>query len=241
MSLTLYMHPLSSYCLKVIIALYESGVAFAPRLVNLGDPAQRDALRKIWPLCKLPVLRDEAREQTVPESTLIIEYLARHHPGPVPLIPEDPELAFKVRLTDRFYDLYVNDTMSKVVTDRLRPSGGRDTIGVETARGQLRTGLQAVEEALAAQPWAAGEVFSMADCAAAPALFYSDRIMPLASEFPHVRAYLERLMQRPSCARAFAEALPYLYLFPADEAAAPAPRRPALDRPPGLAARGDLP
>jgi glutathione S-transferase len=221
MSLTLYMHPLSSFCQKVIIALYENNVPFTPRLVDLRDPMQRDALGKLWPLCKLPLLRDEARGQTVPESTMIIEYLTHHHRGPAPLIPEDPETAFKVRLTDRFYDLYVNGTMSKVVTDRLRPLGGRDEVGVAAARGQLRTALQVAEKTLAAQPWAAGEVFSMADCAAAPALFYSDRIMQLARDFPHVRAYLDRLLQRPSCARAFAEAAPYLHMFPADQTEGP--------------------
>jgi glutathione S-transferase len=154
---------------------------------------------------------------------MIIEYLARHHPGPVALIPEDPGTAFKVRLTERFYDLHVNGTMFKVVSDRLRPPGGRDAIGVETARTQLRSALQMAEEALAAQAWAAGEVFSMADCSAVPALFYADRIMPLASEFPHVRAYLDRLGQRPSCARVFAEAVPYLHLFPEEQAEAQAP------------------
>jgi glutathione S-transferase len=218
MSLTLYMHPVSSFCQRVLIALYENNVPFTPRLVDLRDPLERDALSKLWPLCKLPVLRDEARGLTVPESTVIIEYLVRHYPGPVLLIPDDPEIALKVRLIERFYDLHVTEPMFKVVSDRLRPPGARDAIGVETARKQLRAALQVAEEALATQPWAAGDVFSMADCTAAPALFATDRFTQLARGFPHVRAYLERLLQRPSCARVFAEAMPYLHLLPADPA-----------------------
>lgn len=218
MSLTLYLHPLSSYCQKVLIALYERGVAFTPQVVALQDPEQREALRKIWQLCLFPVLRDEARAQAVPESTVIIEHLELHHPGSVRLIPQDPEAALQVRLADRFYDLHVNDQMGRVVGDRLRPPGGHDPIGVDSARRRLQTALEIADAQLATRTWAAGETFSMADCSAAPALFYADKILPLAKAFPHVRAYLERLMQRPSCARTFAEAAPYMHMFPAEPA-----------------------
>jgi glutathione S-transferase len=218
MSLILYMHPLSSFCQKVLIALYENGVPFIPRIVDLGDPAQRAELTRLWPLCKFPVIRDEARGLTIPETTVIIEYLGHHYRGPVQLIPPDPEAALKVRQVDRFYDLYVNETVGRIVSDRLRAAGDRDATGVATARRQLLTALAMAENALATHPWAAGDAFSMADCAAAPTLFYADRITPLAGDYPHVRAYLDRLMQRPSYARVLTEATPYLHLFPVDAA-----------------------
>ena len=212
--LTLYMHPLSSYCHKVLIALYENAIPFTPHIVNLGDPVARDEFRKVWPIGKFPVLRDEARGRTVPESTVIIEYLGQHYPGPVKLIPADPELAAQVRSIDRFYDLHVHEPMGKVVTDNLRPADRHDPFGVDQAREHMRTALRMTEGEMALKRWAAGEQFSMADCAAAPALFYTNRIMPLAHEFPHVSAYLERLTKRPSYARVLTEAQPYFAMFP---------------------------
>jgi glutathione S-transferase len=214
MSLTLYLHPLSSFCHKVLIALYESSIPFVPHVVNLQDPRVRDEFRKVWPLAKFPVLRDEARSRTVPESTVIIEYLAHHHPGPEKLIPEDGELALQVRATDRFYDLHLHLPMQKVVGDKLRPADGHDPLGVDQAKEQMRTALRIAESEMATRRWAVGEQFSMADCAAAPPLFFTNRMMPLADEFPHVSAYLERLTKRPSYARVLAEAQPYLSMFP---------------------------
>ena len=214
MALTLYFHPLSSYCHKALIALYENAVAFEPHVVDLGDPAARDAFRRLWPIGKFPVLHDDARAQTIPESTCIIEYLARHSPGPVQLIPNDPELAARVRSTDRFYDLHVHDPMQRIVGDKLRPADGHDPIGVSESKERLRTALRFADREMATRQWAIGELFSMADCAAAAPLFFINKMMPLAEEFPHVNGYLQRLTKRPSYARALAEAQPYMHFFP---------------------------
>lgn len=214
MTLTLYMHPLSSYCHKVLIALYENATPFLPRIVNLGDPVERDEFKKVWPFAKFPVLRDAARDRTVPESTVIIEYLAQHYPGAVKLVPDDPQLAAQVRATDRFYDMHLHEPMGKVVTDKLRPADCHDPFGVEQARDRMRTALRMAESEMTTRHWAVAEQFSMADCAAAPPLFYTNLILPLAQEFPHLNAYLDRLMMRPSYARVLAEAQPYLAMFP---------------------------
>ena len=214
MSLTLHFHPLSSFCHKVLIALYENGTPFTPQLVDLGNAEQRDAFRKLWPVGKFPVLRDDARDQTVPESSVIIEYLDRHYPGRARFIPDDPDLARQTRFGDRFFDLHVHMQMQKIVGDRLRPADKRDPYGVEQARDLMGRALGMLECAVAKQTWAVGEVFTMADCAAAPALFYSDKVAPLLPGFPNAAAYLERLKQRPSYARALKEAEPYFQFFP---------------------------
>ena len=214
MALTLYMHPLASFCHKALIALYENAIAFTPHVVNLGDPLERANFKKVWPLAKFPVLRDAARDQTIPESTSIIEYLTRHYPGPVSLIPEDPALAAQVRATERFYDLHVHEPMQKIVGDKLRPADGHDPIGVNEARERMRTALAIAEGEMATRRWAAGDLFSMADCAAAPPLFFINKMVPLGTEFPHMSAYLDRMMKRPSYARVLVEAQPYLAMFP---------------------------
>lgn len=215
MSLTLHFHPLASYCWKVLIALYENGTPFTPHLVDLADAAARDALTALWPIRRFPVLRDEARDKTVPESTIIIEYLAQHHPGPVALLPADPDHARETRLTDRFYDLYVHEPMQRIVGDRLRPAGAHDPHGVAAARATLDTAYTMIERSMAHDGWAMGEAFTLADCAAAPALYYADRVHPLGDRYPFAAAYLERLKERPSFARVLAEAEPYFTLFPA--------------------------
>jgi glutathione S-transferase len=214
MALTLYLHPLSSFCHKVLIALYENAIPFAPHVVDLGNPVARDEFKKIWPFARFPVLRDAARDRTIPESTMIIEYLARHYPGPSKLIPDDAELAGQARAGDRFYDLLLHLPMQKVVGDKLRPADGHDPLGVDHAWEQMRTALRIAEGEMATRRWAIGDHFSMADCAAGPPLFFTNLMMPLADEFPHVSAYLDRLMKRPSYARALAEAQPYLAMFP---------------------------
>jgi glutathione S-transferase len=214
MSLTLYFHPLSSFCQKTLIALYENDTPFEPRIVDLADETSRAGLRKIWPIGRFPVLRDGARDRTVPESSIIIEYLAQHCPGRVRLVPDDADLALQTRMQDRFYDLYVNVPMQKVVTDRLRPAGENDPHGVEQARTMLQTAYGLIEEAMATQTWAMGDAFSMADCAAAPALFYANQVMPFGGTHRNVAGYFDRLMARPSFARAVEEARPYFELFP---------------------------
>lgn len=223
MPLTLYYHPLSSFCMKVLIALYENGTPFTPHLVDLMDESGAANFRKIWPIGKFPVLRDDARKETIPESSIIIEYLDRHYPGAARLIPADAGRALHVRLQDRFYDLYVMEPMQKIVGDRLRPADKRDPLGVAQAMGRL-AGVydmierDMIEQGMATRAWAAGEDFSMADCAAAPALFYASKVQPLARH-THTAAYLDRLMRRPSFARVLKEAGPYFKFFPEEPAA----------------------
>jgi glutathione S-transferase len=212
MALTLYLHPLSSYCHKALIACYENAIAFTPEVVNLGDPASRDNFRKVWPMAKFPVLRDDSRNQVIPESTSIIEYLGRHYPGPVTLVPEDDaELAAQVRATDRFYDLHVHNNMQQIVGDKLRPADGHDPIGLKEAKERLGVALEIAEEQMATRKWACGDVFTMADCAAGPPLFFINKMLPLTR---NLKAYLERLTQRPSYARALREAEPFMQYFP---------------------------
>ena len=214
MSLTLYFHPLSSFCQKALIAFYENNIPFTPHMVNLLDEASATAFKKIWPIGRFPVLRDEARDRTVPESSIIIEYLAQHYPGRTQLVPANGDAARQMRLRDRFFDLYVNVPVGKVVTDRLRPPGRNDSHGVEEAKALLRTSLGMIEQEMAKKTWAMGDSFTMADCAAAPALFYADKVIPFGETHRNAAAYLARLMARPSYARALEEAKPYLKLMP---------------------------
>jgi glutathione S-transferase len=214
MTLKLYFHPLSSFCQKVLTALYENGTPFEPIIVDLFNEASAAAFKKIWPIGKFPVLRDEARDRTVPESSIIIEYLAQHYPGNSQLVPADAELARQTRLRDRFFDLYVNVPMQKVVTDKLRPAGKNDPYGVEQAKTLLETSLGMIDQDMATKTWAMGDGFTMADCAAAPPLFYANMLMPFGATHKNAARYLDRLMKRPSFARAVEEAQPYLKLMP---------------------------
>ena len=215
MSLTLFLHPLSSYCHKALIALYENGTPFTPQLVELQKPESRDAFKAIWPAGKFPVLREEANGRVIPESTSVIEYLAWRYPGAVKLIPDDPAAAFEVRAADRFYDLHVHTHMQRIIGERLRPAERKDPYGLEQASTALSIGLGIAEKTMVGRTWAAGEAFSMADCAAAPALFYADMaVAPLAASYPNLAAYLDRLKLRPSYARALEEAQPYMQFVP---------------------------
>jgi glutathione S-transferase len=214
MSLKLYFHPLASFCWKALIALYENDTAFEPHIVDLGEETSRTEFFKLWPIGKFPVLRDEAKGLTIPESSVIIEYLASHYPGRVQLVPNDADLAREVRLRDRIFDLYIHEPMQRIVGDRLRPADRKDPFGVDEARARLRTALDLIDNDMASRTWAAGDAFSMADCAAAPALFYSNQVMPFGNTHPNVTRYLDRLMARPSFARVVEEAKPYFALFP---------------------------
>ena len=210
MALTLYAHPFSSYCQKVLTALYENGTPFEYRKVEDAD-AWAD-LAKRWPMRRMPVLIDNGR--TVVEASVIIEHLQLEYPGPVRLIPEDPRAALEVRTMDRFFDNYVATPQQKFVFDRLRPERNRDSYGVEEARGTLTTAYEWLERVMARRQWAAGDTFSLADCAAAPFLFYADWTHAIDEKFANVRAYRQRLLARPSFARAMNEARPYRPLFP---------------------------
>jgi glutathione S-transferase len=214
-SLTLHFHPLSSFCWKALIALYENDTPFTPNMVNLGDETDRAALLKLWPIGKFPVLRDDGRDQTVPESSvIIIEYLDRHYPGRVRFIPGEADLAWQTRLSDRFYDLYVHLPMQKMVDDRMRPEVQKDPRGVGEARARIQLCYGMIEQEISTGTWAMGEAFGMADCAASPALFYANKVVLISDAHPKLTAYLDRLMARPAFARVLEEAEPYLKLFP---------------------------
>lgn len=214
MMLTLHYHPFSSYCQKVLVALYERDVPFERNVVDLGDPEQKAALERLWPIGKFPVLRDEGRGTTVPESSLIVEYLDRIHSGPPPLLPADPDSAIRVRLWDRTLDLYVETPLQKAVGDTFRPDGARDPHGVEEAKAMLKRAWDMIEDEMAdGREWIAGGSFSLADCGAGPALFYANMVEPFAG-WPKVEAYYRRLRARPAFARAVDEARPYRHFFP---------------------------
>jgi glutathione S-transferase len=214
MSLILHYHPLASFCWKALIALYENDIPFTPNMVDLGNAAERAALLRLWPIGKFPVLRDDARDQIVAESSIIIEYLDRHYPGPTRFIPAPDELALQTRLSDRFYDLYVHLPMQKIIGDRLRPANGKDPHGVEEARAQLRTSYGMIETQMAAGTWTTGDLFTLADCAALPALFYGNMVEPFAAGQSRLIAYFERLKARPSVARVMKQAEPYFAMVP---------------------------
>lgn len=215
MALTLYYHPLSSFCWKALVGLYEKEIPFRREIVDLQDPAGRAAFEKIWPIGKFPVLRDEAAGSTIPESSMIIEYLELRYPDGQPLLPRDAERALQARLWDRLYDSYFQLPMQRIVSDRLRPDGEKDPRGVAEARVLLDKAYGFASDALKVGPWTVGTMFSLADCAAAPALYYADRVHSFGPAHGVLSDYLGRLRARPSFARVLKEAEPYLAMFPA--------------------------
>jgi glutathione S-transferase len=209
--LTLYAHPLSSYCWKALIALYENDTPFD---LHLLDQNTWGAFAEKWPVARMPALDDRDRKQFVPEASIIIEYLDQHYRGRTRFIPDNADAAREVRLWDRFFDNYVMTPMQKTVGDRNRPEGSKDPHGVEDAKRLIATSYSVLEKRLGDGAFAAGDSFTMADCAAAPALFYADKNVPIDGH-PKSAAYLERLKQRPSFARALKEAEPYFHMYPA--------------------------
>jgi glutathione S-transferase len=214
MPLTLYLHPLASFCHKVLIALYENRTPFDPVVVDFSDPRSAAAILERWPAAKIPVLHDTAGDRTIPETSIIIEYLQEHYPGPRPLFPADSGRRLHARLWDRFFDLYVSVPMQKIVTDRLRPENERDRLGVADARKTLDVSYGMVEAQLAGKTWATGSDFSIADCAAAPGLFFASIVHPFDDRQRNLRAYFGRLLERTSFRRALDEARPYFSMFP---------------------------
>jgi len=208
----LYAHPFSSYCQKVLIALYENAIPFEFRMLAPGDEQVAAEHAALWPLRRMPVLVDE--ERTVVETSIIIEYLGLYHPGPVRLVPGDPRAALDVRMMDRFSDSYIMTPMQKIVLDTIRAPADRDPHGVADARATLDTAYRWLDQTMTGREWGAGSTFSLADCAAAPALFYADWVHPIDEVLAHVRAYRQRLLARPSFARAVDEARPYRPNFP---------------------------
>lgn len=214
MALKLYFHPLASFCHKVLIALYENALPFDPVIVDLGNETSREAFRQVWPPLKFPVLVDEARQATVAESATVIDYLDSLATPERPLVPHDPDLAWQARMWDRLFDDMLQMPMQKVVLDALRPADSRDPFGVEQAKTDIRTAFAFMEERWSQAGRAIGPDFTLADCSAAPALFYADTICPLGEDFPRLKAYFKRLKQRPSVARVMREAEPYFPMFP---------------------------
>jgi len=211
MPIKLYAHPFSSYCQKVLIALYENDLPFEFRMLA-GDEQAAAEHAALWPLKRMPVLVDGGR--TVVEASIIIEHLGLRHAGPVRLIPGDPGAALEVRMMDRFFDNYVMTPMQKIVTDSLRAAEHRDRHGVTEARQLLETAYTWLDDRMTGREWAADGSFSLADCAAAPALFYADWAHPIDQAFSNLLAYRRRLLARPSFARAVDEARPYRPFFP---------------------------
>ncbi|MCO8312567.1 glutathione S-transferase family protein [Pseudomonas mandelii] len=214
MSLTLYYHPLASFCHKVLIALYENGTEFERKIIDLADAADRAELQALWPIGKFPVICDLAHQRNLPESSIIIEYLDRLYPGTHSLIPDDWDSALEVRLWDRFFDHYVQVPLQQIVSDRLHATNG----DLSRERSTLETAYSMLDRRMASRIWVASPAFSMADCAAAPALFYARTLVPFPADYRHLSAYFERLVQRPSFQRVIAEARPWFSFYPFAEA-----------------------
>lgn len=208
--MTLYFHPLSSFCWKPLVALYDTGTAFAPHLIDLSNPQDKAQLERLWPLCQFPVLQDGAT--VLPESSVIIEYLDLHHPAPTRMVPQDPQAALPVRLWDRFFDMNLQMVMQQIVNDALRPPERRDPATVADHKARLTRAYAVADRQLDGGDWVTG-AFSLADCAALPALFYAGAILPF-DDHPALSDYFQRLVARPSCARVLAEARPWLHYFP---------------------------
>ncbi|MBZ6078499.1 glutathione S-transferase family protein [Microvirga puerhi] len=212
MTLQLFAHPFSSYCQKVLTALYEAGTPFTLRMLSPDDTANAVEWSTLWPLKRMPLLLDNDRP--VMESSIIIEHLALNHPEAASLIPSNPHEALTVRMMDRYFDNYIMTPMQRIVFEKIRPETARDPYGVSEAKGMLDTAYSWLDRHLAGREWSASNNFSLADCAAAPALFYADWAHPIGPEYSHVQAYRQRLLARPSFARAVEEARPYRPLFP---------------------------
>lgn len=210
MSLTLYSHPFSSYCQKVLMALWENDTPFAYR--HLEEPGAGEELGRLWPIGKFPVLVDGDR--TVVETSIIIEHLDLHHPGEVRFLPDDPVAALEVRLMDRFFDQYVMNAAQVAVNESLRNRPDRLEDAKASAAKALDLAYGWLEKRLDGRAWAAGEQFSLADCAAAPSLFYADWVHQFSDAYPRLRAYRTQLLQRPSFARAVEEGRKYRSYFP---------------------------
>lgn len=210
MTLELFAHPFSSYCQKALIAFYENDTPFTLRMVE--DPDAAAELAALWPMKRFPILREGGH--VVLETSIIIEHLQRHHPGPVKLIPDDPDLALEVRMLDRFFDNYVMTPQGKFTFDALRPAEDRDPYGVEEARRMLETSYAWLDQRMQGRTWVVGDGFSMADCAAAPSLFYADWTHRIPEQYGHLHAYRARLLKRPSFARAVNEARRFRHYFP---------------------------
>jgi glutathione S-transferase len=207
----LFYHPLSSYSWKALIALYERDIPFTCKM--LEEPGVAAQWMDLWPIARFPVLRDGDR--IVAEASIIVEYLDRKGTGPFMPIPADPDEALEARLMDRLFDNYVMGPLQTAVSEKIRPPhANRDPWGVDQARAMLAKAYDLIEARIAERAWAAGPAFSLADCAAAPSLFYADHILPFRASHPALGAYMARLEARPSVARVIEEMRPWFHHFP---------------------------
>lgn len=212
MTIEVFGHPFSSYTQKALIALYENDTPFTFRTIAPDEPDNNARFAALWPIRKFPILVEDGR--TVLEATAIVEHLAARHPGPIALIPADPDLAVETRMMDRVFDNYVMTPQGKFIWDVLRPEADRDPYGVNEARTMLETIYAWLDERMAARTWAVGDTFTLADCAAAPSLFYADWTHEIPAQFTNLKAYRARLLTRPSVARAVDGGRPYRHYFP---------------------------
>jgi glutathione S-transferase len=208
----LFAHPFSSYCQKALIAFHENDIPFDFRMLSPDEPANNEAFARLWPIKRFPILVDG--ERTILEATSIIEHLQARRPGPVRLIPDDPDLAVEVRMMDRVFDNYVMTPQGRCVFDAIRPEADRDPYGVREAHAMLDTIYAWLDERMTGREWAVGEAFSLADCAAAPSLFYADWTHAIPARFKHLDAYRARVLARPSFAGAVDGGRPYRHFFP---------------------------
>lgn len=213
MALQLFSHPLSSYCHKVLIALYELALPFEAVMVNPGDPAERARFLALWPTGKIPLLMDDG--QAVPETSVMIEYLQQRHAPGAQLLPHDSKTCLEARLWDRLFDNYVMTPVQSIVGQQLREPVTRDEQAATSAKATLAMAYDLAERHLAdGREWAAGKHFSIADCAAAPSLFYASTLVPFESSQQHLGAYFERLVARASIKRVLEEAQPWFEYYP---------------------------
>ncbi|WP_106640352.1 glutathione S-transferase family protein [Allosphingosinicella vermicomposti] len=212
MALELFAHPFSSYCQKVLTALYENGTPFDYRALGPDEPDNGARFAALWPIGKFPMLVDDGR--MVAEASVIVEYLDLHHAGPVRFVPEDREAALEIRMMDRVFDNYVMTPMQRIVADFIRLEADRDPINVAEAKALLDRSYAWLDQRLDGREWGAGEAFTLADCAAAPSLFYADWVHPIPEACGNLKSYRARLLARPAFARAVDEARPYRDLFP---------------------------
>ena len=212
MTIEIFAHPFSSYCMKAIMAFYEKDVPWTLRMLSPENPENNEEHGRRWPIRRFPLMVADGEQ--VMEATAIIEWLEAHHAGGPRLIPADAKEAVRVRMMDRIFDNYVMTPQGRCVFDALRPEDARDPYGVAEAQKLLDTSYEWLDGELAGRQWAAGDEFSMADCAAAPALLYADWTYEITARFKTLRAYRQRLIERPSFARALDEARPFRHLFP---------------------------
>jgi len=212
MTLALYGHHFSSYTQKALIALYENATPFDFRGLGPDQPENSVEWVRLWPLKKMPVLVDG--ERTVAETSIIIEYLQIHHPGPVKLIPEDPAAALDVRFMDRFFDLHVMEAQQVAVASKLGHIPMTPEDGMQVTRTRLDASYAWLDTYLKGREWAVGDAYSLADAAASPSLFYADWTYPIPETFANLKAYRARLLKRPSFARAVDEARYFRQYFP---------------------------